>query len=84
MSLLTVLEIIGRGIEELRRENEDLKNKLENAESDAHLWNQMYSDMKKERDALKCKLQAVQDYSDSLTLKCENVSKSEEIEERGR
>lgn len=82
--LLAVLEIIGKGIEELRRENDDLKIKLEHAEADAHLWNQMFSDMKKERDALKLKLQAVQDYADSLAPECENVSKTEEIEERGR
>lgn len=83
MSIVAVLEIIGKGIDELKRENHMLKIELNDARKDGELWRKAYTDAKDKQDELQSKLEAVQQYADSLAPECENVSKTEEIKESG-
>ena len=83
MSVVAVLEIIGKGIAELKAENEALRCERDRLkESERTAWSEC-SRIMKERDDLKLKLKTVQDYADSLAPECENVSKTEEIKESG-
>lgn len=81
--VVAVLEIIGKGIEELKAEKEALeceRNTLR--ESCDFAFNRLRA-VEKERDDLKAQLEVIQGYADSLAAKCENVSKTEEIKESG-
>ena len=83
MSLVAVLEIIGKGIEELKSENEALKNERNSLRESCNIVFDRLREIEKERDELKTKLAAIQDYADGLAAKCENMSKTEEIKESG-
>ena len=83
MSIVAVLDVVGKSIEELRRENHALKSELEEARKTCELWRKAYVDAKNERDKLELKIKTVQDYADSLAEQCESVSKPEEIKESG-
>lgn len=83
MSIFSVFEVIGESIERLR----DQKNTLEREnkqlwESRDHLLERLHV-TEKERDELKAKLNAVQDYADSLAADCEKASMSEKTKESG-
>lgn len=77
MSLLAVLEIIGKGIEELQRENLTLGSELDGQRTTANMWREEYRKANAERDELKAKLQATQDYADSLEQEIEDASNKE-------
>ena len=77
MSVVAVLDIVGKGIEELRRENLALRSELDSQRATADMWREEYRKANAERDELKLKLKTVQDYADSLAEECENVSKPE-------
>ncbi len=83
MSIVAVLEIIGKGIAELKTENEALRYERDRLkESEKRAWEECIR-LRKENGELQFKLDGAQDYADSLAQECENVSKSEEIKESG-
>ena len=83
MSLVAVLEIIGKGIEELKSENEALNTERNSLRESCKFAFDRLREIEKERDELKTKLAAIQDCADGLAAKCENMSKTEEIKESG-
>lgn len=83
MSVVAVLDIIGKSIEELQKENQRLKSELSTLYESREFMLSRLRDVEKERNELKVKLGMVQDYADGLAEKCENVSKPEETKESG-
>lgn len=83
MSIVSVFEIIGEGIEKLQ----DQKNTLERENKQLYETREFLLERlrvtEKERDELKAKLNAVQDYADSLAADCEKASMSEKTKESG-
>lgn len=83
MSIIAVFEIIGKGIEELKLENQALRYERDRAREQAEAARVECVRLRKENGELQFKLDGIQDYADSLAPKCENVSKTEEIKESG-
>lgn len=79
MGIVAVLEIIGKGIEELIQEKEALEHERNGLRESCDFAFRRLREVEKERDELKAKVQAFQDYADSLAAKCENVSKEEKL-----
>lgn len=74
MSVVAVLDIIGKSIEELQKENQRLKSELSTLCESREFMLSRLRDVEKERDELKVKVDAVQDYADSLKREIEDVS----------
>lgn len=81
--IASVLEIIGEGIEELRREKEALECERNTLRESCDFAFNRLRKVEQERDELKAKLQNVQAYADSLAETCEKASMSEKTKESG-
>ena len=71
MSVFSVFEIIGKGIEDLRRENENLKHEIEQLRTSREFAFNRLCEVEREQDELQLKLKTVQDYADSLAQEIE-------------
>ena len=83
MGIVAVLEIIGKGIAEMKDKIEALEHERNGLRESCDFAFRRLREVEKERDDLKAKLAAIQDYADGLAPECENVSKTEENEESG-
>lgn len=77
MSVVAVLDIIGKSIEELQKENQRLKSELSTLYESREFMLSRLRDVEKERDKLKVKVDTVQDYADSLKREIEEASDKE-------